>query len=178
MSDGYYHLLIGPVDMGERTETREMSDSAQLLVLPASRVLEETIEVNESQTVNGVTITLERLELTAAGAAFYALHVPPDYKQFEQPVAPGTEQPQGLEPPPPWMMELHAYAEYSLNGGPTKVAGWSGLGFGEDGLSLSWIMLDPVPKGTQELTLLVTKLGDMQGPWEFQVSLERGGEEE
>lgn len=172
VSDGYYHLMIGSVDKGERTETREMSDSAQLLVLPAGGVLEKTVEVKESQTVNGVTITLERLELTAAGAAFYALHVPPDYKQFEQPVAPGTEQPQGLEPPPPWMMELHAYAEYSLDGGPMKAAGWSGLGFREDGLRLSWIMLDPVPRDAQELTLIITKLGDREGPWEFQVSLE------
>ena len=114
----------------------------------------------------------EKTALTASGAAFYAFHVPEDYKQFEQPVAPGTEQPQGLEPPPSWMMELHAYAEYSLDDGPAKVAGWSGLGFREDGLRLSWVMLDPVPRRTQELTLLITKLGDREGPWEFLVSLE------
>ena len=123
-------------------------------------------------TVNGVAITLERLELTASGAAFYAFHVPPDSKQFEQPVAPGTEQSPGLEPAPPWMMKLHAYAEYSLDGGPAKVADWSGLGFREDRLSLSWIMLDPVPKGTKELIFILTKLGDWEGPWEFVVSLE------
>jgi hypothetical protein len=171
VGDGYYHLLIGPINMGERWESREMSEM-RLLVLPGEGVLEKSVEVNESQTVNGVTITLEHLELTATGAAFYAFHVPPDYKQFEQPVAPGTEQPEGLEPAPPWMMELHAYAEYSLDGGPAKVAGWSGLGFREDGLRLSWIMLDPVPRGTQELTLIMTKLGDREGPWEFVVSLE------
>jgi len=169
---GHYDLRIGPINMGERTETHDMLENVRLLVLPAEGVLEKTVEVNESQTVNGVAITLERLDLTATGAAFYAFHVPPDYKQFEQPVAPGTEQPEGLEPPPPWMMKLHAYAEYSLDGGPAKVAGWAGLGFREDGLRLSWIMLDPVPKGTQELTLLVTKLGDREGPWEFLVSLE------
>lgn len=74
------------------------------------------------------------------------------------------------------MMELNAYAEYSLDGGPAKVASWSGLSFGKDGLSLSWIMLDPVPNGTQELALLIEKLDDMEGPWEFQVSLEKGGD--
>ena len=172
VADGYYDLRIGPINMGERTETHDMLESVRLLVLPGEGVLEKTVEVNESQTVNGVTITLERLDLTASGAAFYAFHVPEDYKQFEQPVAPGTEQPQGLEPPPPWMMELHAYAEYSLDGGPAKVAGWSGLGFREDGLRLSWVMLDPVPKGTKELTFIMTKLGDWEGPWEFVVSLE------
>ena len=172
VTDGYYDLHIGPINMGERTETHDMLENVRLLVVPAEGVLEKTVEVNESQTVNGVAITLERLELTATGAVFYAFHVPPDYKQFEQPVAPGTEQPQGLEPPPPWMMKLHAYAEYRLDGGPAKVAGWSGLGFREDGLRLSWIMLDPVPRDAQELTLIITKLGDREGPWEFEVSLE------
>ena len=172
VGDGYYHLLIGPINMGERSETKEMSESVRLLVLPAQGVLEKTVEVNKSQTMNGITITLERLELTSTGAAFYAFHVPPDHKQFEQPVAPGTEQPQGLEPPPPWMMQLHAYAEYCLDGGAAKVAGWSGLGFHEDGLRLSWVMLDPVPGGTQEMTLIITKLGNWEGPWEFVVSLE------
>lgn len=123
-----------------------------------------------------LTITLERLGLTATGAAFYAFQVPADYEQFEQPVAPASEQAQGLEPPLPWMMELNAYAEYSLDGGPANVASWSGLSFGKDGLSLSWIMLDPVPNGTQELALLIEKLDDMEGPWEFQVSLEKGGD--
>ena len=170
--DGYYDLRIGPINMGERTETHDMLETVRLLIVPAEGVLGKTVEVNESQTVDGVTITLERLELTATGATFYAFHAPPDYKQFEQPVAPGTEQPQGLEPAPLWMMELHAYAEYSLDGGPANVAGWSGLGFREDGLSLSWIMLDPVPRGTRELTLLIAKLGDREGPWEFVVSLE------
>lgn len=172
VADGYYHLLVGPICMEERSETHEMSESVRLLILPVEGVLEKTVEVNESQTVNGITITLERVELTASGARFYAFHVPPDYKLFEQPAAPGTEAPQGLEPPPPWMMELHAYAEYSLDGGLMKEAGWSGLGFREDGLRLSWIMLDPVPKGTKELTFIITKLGDWEGPWKFQVSLE------
>jgi hypothetical protein len=172
VGDGYYRLLIGPIDMGERSETQEMSESVWLLVVPAEGVLEKTLEVNESQAVNGVTITLERLELTATGTAFYAFHVPPDYRQFEPPVAPGKEQTPGLEPPPPWMMELHAWAKYSLDGGPAKVAGWSGLGFHEDGLSLSWTMLGPVPRGTQELMLIIAKLGDWKGPWHFLVSLE------
>jgi hypothetical protein len=70
------------------------------------------------------------------------------------------------------MIGLHAQAEYSLDGGPTRNAGRSGIGFREDGMRLSWIMLDPVPKGTKELTFIITRLGDQEGPWKFQVSLE------
>jgi hypothetical protein len=33
-------------------------------------------------------------------------------------------------------------------------------------------MLDPVPRGTQELMLVITKLGDREGLWEFLASPE------
>jgi hypothetical protein len=39
-------------------------------------------------------------------------------------------------------------------------------------MRLGWIMLDPIPKGTKELTFIITRLGDRGGPWKFQVSLE------
>jgi hypothetical protein len=150
----------------------DLSESVQLLILPSEGVMEKTVEVNESQTVNGITITLKRVELTAWSASFYALNVPPDYTLPQNPVVPGSELPQGTEPAPPWMMELYANAKYSLDGGPVKDAGWSGIGFREDGMRHRWIMLDPVPKGTKQLTFVITKLGDWEGPWKFQVSLE------
>jgi len=168
---GHYKLVVGYIRLGDRSMMRDLSESVQLLILPPEGVMEKTVEVNESQTVNGITITLERVELTALSASIYAFNVPPDYTLPQNPVEPGSDLPQGTEPAPPWMMELHAHAEYSLDDGPVNNAGWSGIGFREDGMRLSWIMLDPVPKGTKELTLIITKLGDQEGPWKFQVSL-------
>ena len=38
-------------------------------------------------------------------------------------------------------------------------------------IDFSWKHLDPVPKGTEEITFVITKLGDIEGPWEFKMLL-------
>jgi hypothetical protein len=134
--------------------------ATQVLILPPEGVIEKTIEVNESQTVNGITITLERVELSALQAKFYAFNVPPDYNL-----------PQGPMLPPPKFM-IHAEAQYSLDDGPMKEAGPSAIRFLDNGMRHTWDMLDPVPKGTKELVFIITELGDWDGPWEFHISLE------
>jgi hypothetical protein len=166
---GHFELVVGEYCAGDRCTTHDLS--VQLLILPEEGVMEKTVEVNESQTVNDVTITLQRVELTAFDARFYALYVPPDYVMPEQPFVPGTDSPQGVGHAPVWMMELDPSAEYSLDGGPMIYAGPSGLGFLENGIRNSWAS-DPVPNGTKELTFVITKLGEWEGPWKFRVSLE------
>lgn len=156
VAPGYYYIDVKDfyIDVTEvGAVSYGFSDGKVLIQFPQG-ALEKSIEINQSLTVNGIIITLERVELSTMGAKVYAFNVPLDYK-----------------PPPPHVM-IPANAEYSLDGGLMKEAGWSGLGFREDGLRLSWIMLDPVPKGTKELTFIITKLGDWEGPWKFQVSLE------
>jgi hypothetical protein len=168
---GHFKLVVGEFCAGDRCMTHDPLGSVQLLILPEEGVMEKTVEVNESQTVNDVTITLQRVELTALDARFYALYVPPDYVMPEQPFVPGTDSPQGVGHAPVWMMQLDPSAEYSLDGGPMKDAGPSGLGFLENGIRNSWAS-DPVPNGTKELTFVITKLGEWEGPWKFRVSLE------
>jgi len=122
-------------------------------------VIEKTIQVNESQTVNGITITLERVELAPFAAMFWAFNIPPDY-----------HLPQDRESPPPHLV-LPAEAEYSLDGGPAIKAGPSRFRFYEEGMRHSWKYLDPIPKGTKELTFTITRLGDWEGPWEFHIPI-------
>ena len=50
-----------------------------MLVLPPEGVMEKTIEVNQSQTVNGIEVTLQRIELTSTGMTVYAFNTPPGY---------------------------------------------------------------------------------------------------
>ena len=45
-----------------------------VFILPPEGVIEKTIEVNESQTVNGVTFILEQVRLSAYGAMFIAFN--------------------------------------------------------------------------------------------------------
>ena len=67
---------------------------------------------------------------------------------------------------------LHAHAEYSFDGAPMKEAGSSGIRFLDNGMKHSWDMLDPVPKDAKELTFVITKLGEWEGPWEFSIPLQ------
>jgi len=158
---GNYYINLGYIKLGDRTMSLSLSGTRQFLILPAQGVIEETIIMNEPRTVEGITITLNRVELTAAGMEVYAFNTPPDYYLSERP-----------QPPPPEFMKLHAEAEYRLDGGSWQQAGPSGIGFLEDGMRHSWTNLDPVPKGTKEITFIITILGDWEGPWEFTVPLE------
>ena len=146
----------------EVTLATSRGSATRVLVLPPEGVMEKTIEVNQSETVNGITITLERVELTATGMKVYAFNIPPDYNL-----------PQGPMLAPPQFMALHAFAEYSTDGGAMKQTFPSGIRFLENGMRHTWDeYLDPVPKNAKQLTFRITELGDWQGPWEFEISLE------
>ena len=161
---GYYHLKLGDVRLGDRSMSLGFGRLIQVLILPSEGVMEKDIEVNESRTVNGISFTLEKIELTASRAKFYAFNVPQDYSP---PRSPGLASPQ--------FMMLHAYAEYHLDEGPVIDAGWSGIRFLDEGMKHSWDHpdLSPIPKSSRELTFIITRLGDnWEGPWEFKIPLE------
>jgi hypothetical protein len=146
----------------EVTLATSRGSACRVLVLPPEGVMEKTFDVNQSQTVKGITITLERIELTATGIKVYAFNTPPDYNL-----------PQGPDLAPPQFMILHAFAEYSFDGGAMKQAFPSGIRFLENGMIHTWDeYLDPAPKGVKELTFRITELGDYEGPWEFKIPLE------
>ncbi len=141
----------------------------KLLIQFPQGAMEKIIEVNQSQTVNGLTITLERVELSAMGARFCAFTIPPDYS----PPQPQDSVP--LPPPPPPAPMVPVHAQYTVDG-VTKDAGYSGIGAHGDGIRLIWgyheAWLDPVPSDAKELTFTITRFGDWQGPWEFFIPLE------
>jgi len=162
---GWYTVYVGEVTITKDTEPRETSLSLppaiKLLIQFPQGAIEKAIELNQSQTVNDITITLERVELSASEVKFYAFNVPPDYSL-----------PQGSDRPSPSLMALHAYAEYILDNGPKIDAGTSGIRFLDNGMRHIWSMLDPVPKDAGELTFIITGLGEWEGPWVFTISLQ------
>jgi hypothetical protein len=164
---GQYYLEFGRARRGDGWITISRHRYISLLILPEAGAIERTIEVNESQTVNGITFTLERVELTATEARFYAFNVPSDYELSQNP-----DLPQGTNLPPPSFMSLHANAEYHLDSEQVIEAGLSGIRFLDRGMVHTWDRLDPVPQGTRELTFIITSLADWEGPWEFRIPLE------
>lgn len=159
VSPGWYSVEV--------TLATSRGSAARVLVLPPEGAMEKTIEVNQSLTVNGITFTLERVELTATGMKVYAFNTPQGYNL-----------PQGPMLPPPMFM-MHAEAEYSIDGGIMKQTFPSAISFLDTGVEHTWSeYLDPVPKNAKELTFRITKLSggmppgqDWEGPWEFKIPL-------
>jgi len=158
---GRYNINLMYLYLDERPPGVSVMMSGQgLTILPPGGVVEKTFEVNESRTVGGITFTLERVELTASVNTVYAFSTP--------------------RPPDPLPKPFKgAVAEYSIDDGAKKEAGFSdGEGLSrvvrveEDGVRHTWYLLGFIPKGTKELTFIITSFGDVPGPWEFRVSLE------
>jgi len=135
----------------------------KILIRYPQGAMERTIEVNQSQTLNDLTVTLEQVELSADGARFLALVTSPDYSV-----------PQGAAlAPPEWRGPV--YAQYAVDG-LTKRARVANMGYFEEGIRLRWgydIGLDPVPVDARELTFTITSFGDREGPWQFEIPLQR-----
>ncbi len=164
---GYYRVELGYVRLDSHPARLDY-EPVRLLILPAEGVLEKTIEVNQSQTVNGVTVTLERVELSAEGSRVYAFSTPPDYSLS-------------------WASEMNisANGEYSLDGGTVKRTGYHPqVKLDENGVEFIWEGLDPVPRDTEELVFMIEELDFhpkefsgrpefqiYEGPWEFRVKL-------
>lgn len=168
VSPGWYYVDIKGVTATRGTRTTQWSFGTvtKLLIQFPQGAMEKNIELNQSETVDGLTITLVSVELSATGAKFYAFTIPPGYSPPEQP---GPTMPPMPHPPPPEMVPVHA--EYTVDS-VTKDAGYSGIGSEENGIRLIWDDLDPVPSDAKGLTFTITRFGDVEGPWEFKITLD------
>jgi hypothetical protein len=157
VSSGRYRADVGFIGYicGDSQQASRISFSTGWFhILYPQGVVEKTVELNSSQTVNGVTVILENAEFSTKGTIFNCFAV----------------QPEGLtiEPSP-------GYAMYSFDG-ITRDADQAGEGSGENGYRLIWgseeLPLDPIPSGTREVIFKITRLNDIEGPWEFIIPLE------
>jgi hypothetical protein len=143
----------------EAVEAMEVEEQEEgvLLAVAASKV----IEVNQTRTVDGVAITLERVELFATESIVYAFNRPPDYTMPRDP-----------ESPPPSLQGLLASAQYSIDGGPVIDAGTSEINFLDNGMQHIFSIHETISEDAVELTFIITGLGELHGPWQFVISLQ------
>jgi len=161
---GWYNITFKDINVIYETDRRTVTNpTARVLIQYPQGTMEKTIELNQSQTVNKITVTLESIELTATGMTVYAFNTPPGYTS-----------PQGILPTSQFMV---ASGEYSVDGGAIKQAGSAGFRFLEDGIRYTWKNLDPVPADAKELTFRIImrwedKPEELLGPWEFKIPLD------
>jgi hypothetical protein len=147
-----------------------MNVPAWILIQYPQGAMEKTIEPNESRTVNGITVTLERIELTATGMTVYTIGTLSGY-----PVPPGiTNTTHAME---------QIAAEYSVDGGVIKQAGSAGMQYPGNGTRFIWDShVDPIPSDAKELIFRISTITLrfapdrpdelVEGPWEFKIPLE------
>ncbi len=131
---------------------RRIYDSlGSIRILPEEGVIENTILCNESQTINGITFVLKRVDFTPAGIRFW------------------------VENSGYYGLPQTSYAEYRIDNGPVREReNVDSVGGGSEvnGTEYIWTMDIPVPKGTEDLKFIITSFGETEGPWEFTVPLE------
>ncbi|MDO8578711.1 MAG: hypothetical protein Q7R50_05980 [Dehalococcoidales bacterium] len=177
VTPGWYNIIFGDISVIQGEGRITFTPGASMLIQYPQAAMEKTITLNQSQTVNGITITLERIELTSNGTVVRCFFIPPGYKP--QPAGPGLPT---VSPP---TADISASAEYTV-GGITKPAGTSGFNGRANGIILVWgngpARLDPVPADAKEIIFTITTLFErvpldanpveVTGPWEFRIPLQ------
>jgi hypothetical protein len=163
---GWYAIAFEDINVTHGDRRITFHRGAAILIQYPQGEMEKTIELEQSQTANGVTVTLERVELTTTGMTVYAFGTLPNYR-----------------PPPAASPFMHVFAEFSVNDDTIKPAGSAGMQELENGTRLIWSRyVDPVPSDAKELTFSITTItlrfapgmpdDSVDGPWEFKVPLE------
>ena len=161
VAPGWYELSYEYVIIEQKTSKRYTANlTARFQIVHPDSAMNKDLDVNQSVTAEGITVTLERIELNAVKVTVYIFTTPPGYSMPEE--------------HPPYEFEslmIDSVAEYSVDGGVTKQPVDIGAQFNESGARLTWD-IEPIPIEAKELTFTVTQLGDWEGRWEFKVSLE------
>ena len=152
-----YEYVIIEQETGKRYTA---NPTARFQIVRPDSAMNKDLEVNQSVTAEGISVTLERIELNAVEATVYIFTTPPGYS---------LPQAGQLEEHSSFVM--HSAAEYSVDGGITKQPVDIGAQFNESGARLIWD-LDPIPIDAKELTFTITQLGEWKGPWKFEIQLE------
>lgn len=149
---GWYGVLVQIAVDG-----REMGMSAPaVLIQHPQGALEAEVAVGQKREAKGVEMTLERVSFTRREVKIEALAMPPGYRpnlQFGPTGAPHV-----------------AVAEVYLDDGTRIFAGGAGNKEEQTGIRLVWT-LDPLPASVKGMRVVVSRLDDWEGPWEWQVSL-------
>ena len=118
-----------------------------------------TVTVDSTQTVDGITVVLQKIELTAAGARVYAFVTPPSDYSF----VPGN--------PPRATQDYSAPAYYSLDGGWFKDAGTSSVEYLVNGMNHVWVIKEPLPADASEMQFSIAGIGQWKDTWRFTIAL-------
>ena len=156
---GGYYLELEDIDYGGQATKLTLTNPVTFDIQPTVYDIGEiykTIDLDQSQTVGGITVTLQALELSDRGARLSALISPlPDYNQNRQ------------------SKDYAAFATYYIDRGWVKNAGLSSVEFSSSGMKHTWYLIGPIPQETSELLFIIMNTGRWEGPWQFKITLKQ-----
>jgi hypothetical protein len=160
---GSYYLELEELYYQGRQVPMNLSRLVTFNILPvdsSSTGAQRVITVNQSQTANGITVTLQNIRVTDSGFTVSAFITPPsDYVlQAGTPAVSPTQ-------------DYWAAAGYSFDANLTRGAGVPSVQYFSSGMNQSWFIPGQIPPGTSQLTFIVNSVGKWSGHWQFQVSV-------
>jgi len=163
LSPGFYNVEIGSIRVYGLNNSWIVSTSlGKILIQYPQGAMERVIEINQTQTVNDVTVALKRVELTPVGWEVQVL--------ARLPISPQTPN-QSFPLPEPTPPPGKYSAVYRIDGSE-KRAYSPGLKWVDGNLRITW-QIDPIPADAKEMIFIITELSQWRGPWEFHISLEK-----
>jgi hypothetical protein len=155
VGNGSYYIELEDITYQDQQINLELAAPVGFDILPVPPDIGEiaqTLELGLSQTVNGVTVTLQYLEFADRGIKVTAIASP----------APAGDRPAS---------ENFAYASYYLDRGWVKNASLSAAEKTAGGMRHTWYLTEPIPARTGELLFIVMNVGNTEGPWQFRIPL-------
>ena len=150
----YYSVSLDDLNTSEKIDEVALYESGRLLIGPEDSMLDKTLYLNESKTVNSIKFTLEKVEFTPFGTTIYVIYLPIHYF----PNSP-TE----------------IYAFYRIDDNVTQGAGKAKIDWLINGMRFTWNKLEPVYKDAKYYTFSITGFNynheNWSDPWEFSFSL-------
>ncbi len=163
--EAYVYFIKGSAPMLEG-----FGDLTRVTIEFPQGTMNKTIEVNQSQTVDGITMNLERIELNADRMKIYVFKTPVNI-----PSQPGQLQPQFLAG------SADIQGTYRIdNDAPVDLGSFGYRIVEGQGVEYFWADLYPVPADARSLSIRITGFSttagsvvvDSDGPWEFTIPLE------
>ena len=155
VAGGNYYIELEDLDSQGQPMKLTLSKPAEFEILsPESSFgnIYKTIELGQSVTSAGITVTLEQLNLTEKGAYLSAFISPPPGYNYRADT------------------DYAAFATYYIDNGWIKYGGLSSYEKSRDGMEHVWYFNEPILPEAQELLIIITNIGEREGPWEFHIT--------
>ncbi|MDD5703510.1 MAG: hypothetical protein PHU23_15855 [Dehalococcoidales bacterium] len=160
VAPGGYYLELEEMYYQGNAVPMNLTRPVDFNILPASTGNGRVLNFEQTQTVNGISLTLQRIEIDETGFMVSVFSSsPPDYV-----LQPGTT---ALSP----TLSYRALAGYSLDGNWVRDIGASSVEYFGHGIAHTWYVPGPAAAEAGDLVFTVYNTGGWSGPWEFKAAL-------